>query len=150
MIDGMNGILVSVDQAIRIEKYPFQTKEDLIVIDNLEAGKFRLFEYTGGPLNIQHLLWNNKYINAVLVAETIINESWKEEGIRIHKVFANFGYEYLIEPMVQHILTFAKYYNLSHTVQMPHIRYEECKPYAEKALVDFKLINGMYHYCTQN
>lgn len=93
MIDGMNGILVSVDQAIRIEKYPFQTKEDLIVIDNLEAGKFRLFEYTGGPLNIQHLLWNNKYINAVLVAETIINESWKEEGIRIHKVFANFGYE---------------------------------------------------------
>lgn len=150
MIDGVNGILVSVNQAIRVEKYPFQTKEDLIVIDNLEAGKLRLFEYMGGPLNIQQLFWNNKYTNAVLVAETIINGSWRDEGIRIHRVSANLGYEHLVEPMIQHVLTFATYYNLLHTVQMPYIQYEGCKPYAEGTLVNFKFVNGMYHYCTQN
>ncbi len=53
MVDGMNGMLVCCSQSERIKEYPVDTGENLIVVDNLEAGKLKFFKYTGGSLNIR-------------------------------------------------------------------------------------------------
>lgn len=147
MTDKVNGILVCNDQVQRIIEHPVETNENLIVVDNLEAGKIRLFEYISGPLNIQQLLWNNNYKNAVLIAQTIINEDWKEKGIFIHKVFTEYGHEYLISPMLNQILHFSEFYCIREPIKISKTEYEKCFPYAQEALSDF--LRGDNNYIKQ-
>lgn len=144
MTDGLNGILVCFNQAQRIKEHPFETEESLIVSDNLEAGKLRIFEYISGSLNIQQLLWSNDYENAVCVAEMIINEDWKENGVFIHKIICNYGYKYLMVPMLNQVLHFSEYYCIRKPIKISKVEYEKCLPYAQKILSDFQCGNNNY------
>ena len=144
MADEANGILVCYNQSQRIAEHPFETDENLIVIDNLEEGKLRLFEYISGPLNIQQLLWNDEYKNAVLIAEAIINRDWKEKGVFIHKVSFNYGYDYLITPMIHQILHFSEFYYIRKPVKISKVEYEKCFLLAKEAFSDFQCGNNHY------
>ena len=68
-------------QLLRIEEHPLKTAGNIIVNDNLEAGKIEIFEYMGGSLTIQHLGGEaGKCPNAMLVADAVINDLWLDNG----------------------------------------------------------------------
>lgn len=147
MIDGTNGLLMDSMQLMRIEEHPIEIDEKLIVIDNLEAGTLRLYEYTNGSLNIQQLFSGNGNIKgAVLVAEIIINALWKDEGIFIHKILCNYGYEKLVNPMINQILHFCDFYDCYNSVGISDREFEKWFPYAKETLSKFLKINRVYEY----
>lgn len=147
MIDGTNGLLMDSMQLMRIEEHPIEIDENLIVIDNLEAGTLRFYEYTNGSLNIQQLFLDNRKIKgAVLVAEIIINSLWRDEGIFIHKISCEYGYGKLVNPMIDQILHFAVFYDCYNSVGISDREYEKCFPYAKETLSKFHKINRVYEY----
>lgn len=143
-----NGLPLDTMQCIRIQEHPIQIEEPLIIIDNLESGRIRLYEYTGEKsLHIQQLIYgncNNK--NVVLVAEAVINSHWKDEGVFIHKISCEDGYEYLIEPIISQILHFSFFYETYQSVGMLDREYEHWYPHAKEALADFQKVNRVYEY----
>lgn len=132
-------------QLMRIEQYPFQTEESFIVMDNLENGELSIYEHIKGPLNIQQLLTGfGTPDNVALVAKITINELWKEKGIFIHRIFCEYGYKYLAEPMVYQVLDFAEFYNDYQAVGISDREYHSWLPCAGKALDNFKRENRVY------
>lgn len=147
MIDGTNGLLMDSMQLMRIEEHPIEIDENLIVIDNLEAGTLRLYEHTNGSLNVQQLFIGYGNIKgAVLVGEIIINALWKEEGVFIHKIFCEYGYEKLVNPMINQILYFTNFYDCYNSVGISDKEYENSFPYAKETLSKFHKINRVYEY----
>lgn len=147
MISGDNRILVDSMQLKRIEEQPIQTKETLLVFDNLEAGILRIYEPTGGPVTIQQLYSRYSPIrNAVLIAEAIINSNWRDEGVYIHSVFCEYGHESPIQPMLEQIIHFANLYDCYQAIGMSELTYNKCLPYAKETLADFKKVNRSYEY----
>jgi len=143
-----NALPMNNMQFMRIQEHPIQTSENLIVIDNLEGGRIRLYEHTKGPLNIQQLVYGNEKgcQNAVLVAEIIINATWQIDNVFIHKIFCEHGYESLILPMIDQVLHFAYFYGGFESVVISDREYEKWFPYAKDVLVDFKKIHCAYEY----
>lgn len=133
-------------QYMRIKEHPMQIDESLIIIDNLEAGTLRLYEHIDGPLYIQQLIYGNcNYKNVVQVAEAIINSNWKDEGVYIHRIFCEAGYECLVQPMLYQIIRYTDFYNYQ-SIAMLDREYEHWFPYAKDALADFHKINRVYEY----
>ena len=132
-------------QYMRIQDHPLQVTDSLIIIDNLEAGTLRLYEHTEGPLYIQQLIYGNcTYKNVALVAEVIINSNWKDEGVFIHRISCEDGYEYLIEPMIYQVLRFADFYDNYQSVAILEREYDQWYPHAKEALADFQKVNRVY------
>ena len=147
MISGANRILINNMQEMRIEKHPIQTDNTLLVFDNLEVGALKFYEPLDGPVMIQQILDNHKDVrNAALIAEAVINSTWREEGVYIHKIFCEYGYEYLIQPMLGQILDFANFYDCYQSVGISELEYDKCLPYAKEILAGFEKINRVYEY----
>ena len=98
-----------------------------------------------GAVTIQQILaYRNNIKNAVQIAEAVINSSWRDEGVYIHKIFCEYGHESLIQPMIDQILHFAGYYNCYHSVGISELEYNKCLPYAKESLANFEKINRVY------
>lgn len=147
MMNGTNGMLIDPMQSIRIAEYPINIKENLIVFDNLEAGTLRIYEPMDGPVIVQQLFTRyNSIKNAVLIAEIVINSNWKSEGVFIHKISCEHGYENLVNPMIEHILHFADFYDFYNAIGISDREYEKWVPYAKETLSNFQKINRTYEY----
>lgn len=147
MIGGENRISINSMQQMRIEEHPIRTDGSLLVFDNLEVGSLKFYELLDGPVMLQQILNYDKDVrNAVLVAEAIINSSWRKEGVFIHKVFFEYGYESLIQPMLDQIIHFANFYVCYQSVGMAELEYDKCLPYAKEILAEFQKINRVYEY----
>lgn len=135
-------------QLIRIHKHPIQmTEENLVVVDDLENGELRIYEHTCGSLNVLQLLTGYGEIeNCVLVAKTIINDWWNDKEIFIHKVFCEYGYEFLIEPIICQIINFLEFYDFYSVIRISDKEYERLFPYAKEPLAGFKKENRVYIY----
>lgn len=136
-------------QFMRIKEHPLQIDDNLIVIDNLEGGRLRLYEHTDGPVNIQPLIYGNEESckNAVMVAEIIINNSWQKDNVFIHKISCEYGYEHLITPMIDQVLHFAFFYDGYESVMISDREFEKWMPYAKDVFTDFRKVNRVYEYC---
>lgn len=147
MMNSTNGMLIDPMQSMRISEYPINIKENLIVFDNLETGSLRIYEQMDGPVIVQQLFTRyNSIRNAVLIAEVIINSNWKSEGVFIHKISCEHGYENLINPMIEHILHFADFYDFYNAIGISDREYEKWVPYAKETLSNFQKINRTYEY----
>ncbi len=147
MMNGTNGMLIDPMQSMRISEYPIKIEENLIVYDNLEAGTLRIYEQMDGPVNVQQLFTRyNSVKNALLIAELVINSNWKSEGVFIHRIFCENGYEYLVNPMVEHILHFADFYDCYNTIGISDNEYEKWFPIAKETLSKFQKNNRTYEY----
>lgn len=142
-----NALPMDTMQYMRIKEHPLIVNGDIIIIDNLESGTLRLYDYFGESLHIQQLIYGNcDHANVALVAEAIINSHWKEEGVFIHKIFCEDGYKYLVQPMIYQILHFANFYEIYQSIGMLDREYELWFPYAKEALADFQKMNRVYEY----
>lgn len=142
-----NALPLDTMQYMRLQEHPLHVTEPLVIIDNLEAGTLRLYEHTDGPLYIQQLIYGNcNYKNVAMVAEVIINSNWKDEGVFIHRLSCEDGYEYLIQPMLYQIIHFTDFYDSYQSVAILDREYEHWYPYAKEALADFQKINRVYEY----
>lgn len=147
MMNGTNGMLIDPMQSMRISECPINIKENLIVFDNLEAGTLRIYEQMDGPVNVQQLFTRyNSVKNAVLIAEIVINSNWRNEGVFIHKISCEHGYENLVNPMIEHILNFADFYDCYNTIGISDREYEKWFPIAKETLSKFQKINRTYEY----
>jgi len=150
MIDGTKGVLLDSMQLERITQHPIQIKESFVVNDNLEAGTIRIYETTGGSLNIQQLYTGYGNVKgAVLVAESIINDiinGEEEKGIFVHKIICEYGYEFLIQPIIEQILHFAGFYESHSLVRILDRDYEKLSPYAPEVFAGFQKMNRVYEY----
>lgn len=142
---------MTYNQCQRLKKHPLAIEGNFIGIDNLEAGEIKIYEYTGGFLNILPLIYRQAQAcpNAVPVAEAIINEQWKDNAVFIHRISCEYGYEDLVQPMVYQILHFAKVYEKYQSVGISDREYEHWVPYAKEALADFCRMNRVYEYQIQ-
>lgn len=143
-----NALPVNTMQFMRIQEHPIQINDSLIVIDNLEGGRIRIYEQTGGAVNIQQLIYGNEESckNAVMVAEIIINDSWQGENVFIHKISCDYGYEHLITPMIDQVLHFAYFYGGYESVMISDTEFEKWMPYAKDVFTDFRKVNRVYEY----
>lgn len=143
-----NALSINNMQFMRIQEHPLQIDDNMIVIDNLEGGRLRLYEHTDGPLNIQPLIYGNEESckNAVMVAEIIINDAWQKDNVFVHKFFCEHGYESLIPPMIDQVLHFALFYGTYESVIISDMEFEKWFPYAKEALANFKKVNRVYEY----
>lgn len=143
-----NALFINTMQFMRIQEHPIQIDDNLMVIDNLEGGRLRLYEHTEGPVNIQQLICGNEECckNAVMVAEIIINATCQKKDVFIHKVFSEYGYELLISPMIDQVFHFAFFYGGYKSVMISDREFEKCLPYAGDVLADFQKVNRVYEY----
>lgn len=147
MMNNISGMLIDPMQSMRITKHPIPIKENLIINDNLEAGALRIYEPSGGAVSIQQLFSNYQSIhNAVPVAEITINSLWKDNGVFIHSISCEQGYENLIPPMICQVLHFSKFYDRFCLVGMSEAEYEKWMPYAKETLSNFRKHNRVYEY----
>lgn len=148
MIDRTRGILIDDMHLRRIKEHPIQINNSSIIAnDNLEAGSLRLYENTEGAVTIQELFNGYKTSNnSVLVTEIVINTLWQPNGIFIHKIFCEHGYEELINPIINQVLHFAYFYEFLNAVGISEREYKQWYPYAKEALTDFQKIQNVYKY----
>ncbi len=148
LISGTKGIILDAMQLKRIVEHPIQIKESFIINDNLESGTLRVYEPTGGSLNIQQLYTGYDNVKgAVLVAESIINDIFneeKEKGIFVHKIICEYGYEYLAQHMIEQVLHFARFYKGHSLVRISDREYEKWFSYSQKTFAGFEKINRVY------
>lgn len=147
MMNSTKGMLIDPMQSIRIAEHPIKINGNLIVSDNLEAGSLKIYEPSSGPIIIQQLFLYYQCIhNAVLVAEITINNLWKDNGVFIHKISCECGYENLITPMLYQVLHFSDFYDCFNSVGISETEYEKCLPYAKTSLASFQKNSRVYEY----
>lgn len=92
---------------MRINAHPIKTDDNLIVDDRLEQeGSIRLFEYAGGALYPPSVL--SEQPNAVIVAAAEITKN--ETGIKVKRLFREYGYDSLVCLLVDQLLHFADFH----------------------------------------
>lgn len=142
-------IFIDPMQLMRLQQHPIKLNgnNNLLVYDDLEHGTLRIYE-SEGPVCIQQLFTRYMTItNAVLIAEIIINENWKgEEGVFIHKINCEPGYEELVTPMIEQVKDFGYFYSQFDSVGISDLQYEKWLLYAEDILKDFQKVNRVYEY----
>lgn len=72
----------------------------------------------------------------------------RREGIFIHKILCENGYEKLAESMIYQVLDFAEFHNQYQAVGISDREYERWLPYAKNALKNFYRENRTYIYHT--
>ena len=94
---------------MRIKEHPFEVSEgNLIVDDELEMeGTLKLYENTGGSIYLSMEPANMN--NLALVAEAEI-EDLGENKLWVKRIFNEFGYDELWNPLVDQLQYFAKFY----------------------------------------
>lgn len=134
-------------QLMRISEHSIDINDNLIIYDDLEHGTLRIYEQTGnGPVTVQQLASESMNIkNAVPIAQIIISSLWKDEGVFIHKVLCEFGYENLVEPMINQVLNYATFYNQFEVIGILDREYERWFSYAP-ILKGFQKNNRVYEY----
>ena len=142
--------MVDSMQLMRISEHPIcisDSFENLIIYDNLEHGRLSIYEQIGGPVTVQQFESQFTTINnAALLAEIIINSNWKEESVFIHQISCNYGYENLVEPMINQVLHFAGYYSQFESVSITNREFEKWFSHAKDVLTNFQKINRVYEY----
>lgn len=147
MINGVNGIKINPMQLLRFEKYPIRINDNLIVIDNLEEGTLKFYEYTSGILNVQKLFVNdNNNKNAMLIAQISINDEEQNGNICIEKIFCCYGYEALAVPMIYQVVNFVKFYECCKSAVISENERENWFLYAGGILADFHKKGSKYVY----
>lgn len=146
-MDMRNGLSFNNMQYMRLQEHPIQIKDNLIVSDNLEEGELLLYEQTGGPLNIQQLIYGHEEgcKNAVMIAGITINDTWQED-VFIQKIFCEYGYEHLAVPMIYQVVNFAKFYESCKSVTISENERETWFLYAGGILSDFHKKDNEYVY----
>ena len=133
-------------QLMRISEHPIDISDNLIIYDDLEHGALRIYEQIGGPVTVQQLAAQFVTIrNAVPLVEVVVTSIWKEEEVFIHKISFNYGYENLVEPVINQILHFAGFYSQYESVAISDREYERLIPYSKYALKDVsvKTVSGL-------
>lgn len=115
MVDAKKSDILLDDslRLIRIRGQPIHCNENLLVIDWLERGFLRLYEYTGGSIYISNDTFEmDGYSNVAMVAELIVSLRPERKEVKIERIFSEFGYEY--ENLMKSQLTyFADFYGYS-------------------------------------
>ena len=139
--------MVDPMQLMRISKHPIDIGDNLIIYDDLENRALRIYEQIGGPVTIQQLATQYTIVNNVVpLVEVVINSIWKEDEVFIHKISFNYGYENLVEPVINQVLHFADFYSQYESVAISDREYERLIPYAKDALANFQKMNRTYVY----
>lgn len=98
---------------MRIKKSPIRSNENLLVVDWLERGFLRLYEYTGGSI---YILGDAPEMdgcsNVAMVAELTVNIDQEKKTVKFGKVFNEFGYDYA-HLMIRQLIHFADFYGYS-------------------------------------
>ena len=135
---------------MRISEHPIAISDNLdnlIIYDDLEHGALRIYEQIGGPVTVQQFAEKFATIkNVILIVEVVVNSIWKEEEVFIHEISFNYGYENLVEPVINQILHFAGFYSQYESVAISDREYERLIPYAKDVLAKFQKINRTYAF----
>lgn len=99
---------------MRIKKSPIRSDENLLIVDWLERGFLRLYEYTGGSIYILGDVPDEMdgCGNVAMVAELTVSLRLERKEVKIEKIFSEYGYEYenLMKSQLKH---FADFYDCS-------------------------------------
>lgn len=154
MINSTNGTVINPMQLKRINKYPFRiypadenATGNYIIDNNLESGHIRVYEKLDGISTVQQLTASiGEPANAVLVAEATIGALWQPEGVFIHKINCEHGYENLVRPIIEQIVHFATFYDCYKSVRISERERENWFIYAGGILADFYQKGRTYIY----
>lgn len=153
MLCSTNGTTINAMQLKRIQEHPFQviqtlenTMEKFAVNDNLETGSLKIFLQFGNALTVQQLFSFNTPEDAVLVAELTIGALWQNEGVFIHSISCEYGYEYLVKPMLEQAVKFATFYECYQSVRISAKEREKWFIFAGGILADFHQKGRTYIY----
>lgn len=98
---------------MRIKDSPIKCDENLLVVDRLEQGFLRLYEYMGGTL---YIFGDDVEIsncdNVALVAELTVTIENEKKEVKMGKVFNEYGYDYT-PLMIRQLIHFANFYGYS-------------------------------------
>ena len=147
MVNGTNGMAVAPMQSMRIVKYPLKIDGSLIIVDNLEEGALKLYEYEGGILNIQQLFADENNCKGVTpVAQITIYDSEEKGMVCIEKVTCCHGYEHLAYAMIYQVVKFGKFYESCKSVVISESEREKWFLYAGGILTAFHKRGNRYVY----
>lgn len=140
MVNGTNGMVVAPMQSMRSVKYPLKIDDSLIIVDNLEEGVLKLYEYEGGILNIQQLFADENHCKGVTpVAQITIYDSEEKGMVCIEKVTCCYGYEHLAYAMIYPVVNFGRFYESCKSVVISESEREKWFLYAGGILADFHI-----------
>lgn len=97
---------------LRLSEHKIDIAGNFLVEDELETkGILKLYEHLGGPI-LMHLK-PSEMDNAVLVASITIAIRQDLRESKLEKIFFEYGYDSLAEPMLGQVLHFADFYGYS-------------------------------------
>lgn len=113
-MDKRNSILLNDNlRLMRIKEHPIQSKENLFIVDQLERGFLRIYEYMGGSIYILGDDIEMNYCNNVaLVAELTVTVRPEKKEVRLNRIFNEFGYDY-VHLLTCQLIHFADFYGFS-------------------------------------
>ncbi|MCM1259318.1 MAG: hypothetical protein NC307_15945 [Roseburia sp.] len=97
---------------MRIKERPIHSDENLLVMDWLEKGFLRLYEYTGGSIYISgDAAGVNTDNNVAMVAELTVSLLPERKEVKLEKMFSEFGYGFgeLLKDQLRHFADFYGY-----------------------------------------
>ncbi len=97
---------------MRIGEHPIHSDENLLVIDWLEKGFLRLYEYTGGSIYISgDDAWANTDNNVAMVGELTVSLLPERKEVKLERIFSEFGYSFgdLLKGQLRHFADFYGY-----------------------------------------
>lgn len=99
-------------QIERITEHPLQIKGNMIILDRLEIGHLRIFEFDAdGPVYVQHLSSNCEGVSgATLVGAIKTDFLFEKRAVLVSEVYCKEGYEELAQAMVDQVEFFVNYY----------------------------------------
>lgn len=98
---------------MRIREQPIHSGENLLVVDQLERGFLRIYEYTGGSIYISSEMDGmSQCSNAALVAEIRISIRDERKEVGIKRIFNEYGYDY-VHLLTCQLIHFADFYGYS-------------------------------------
>lgn len=96
---------------MRLSGHRMEPGQDLLIEDRLEGkGCLRIYEYTGGCVYLEPELLEK----APLVAGIEL-EKMGEKGVRVKKIFYEYGHEDLVSAMVEQVKYFVEFYGFNLT-----------------------------------
>lgn len=97
---------------LRLSEHKINISGNFMVEDDLEInGTLKVYEYLGGVIPMH--LKPSEMSNAVLVASVTITARHDLKECRLVKIFHEYGYDFLANPMLEQVLYFADFYGYS-------------------------------------